>query len=158
MPLKWKNDSIEKSFGFKLDQIYFTENIFQAIYFIDSVSNALLLCKKYSNQPNANEDLISSFLGALNMFIKEIKSNKDEEIQEINFKATRILYERKGRLIIIGITEKMNLQLERKILNEVLNDFYDKFEHEINHFKGFIDPKILNYKTRLTNLNLFNLI
>ena len=162
MPLNWNNNLMGKNFGFNMKPVEFNDNRFHAIYFVDSVSGSLLLSNRYSNIPygisKSKEDLISSFLNALNLFIKEIKINKEEEIQEINFKDTRILYEKKGRLVCIGISRKTDLLVERNILNEVLNDFYNKFEYEINNFKGYIDPKITNYKNRLKNLDLNSLI
>lgn len=158
MALNWNKKSIDRNCGFNLKQIEFNDNRFHAIYFVDSVTGSLLLSNRYSGNNHGmsknREDLISSFLTALNLFIKEIKINKEEEIQEINFKDTRILYEKKGRLVIIGISKKTDLLIERQILNEVLKDFYYKFEDEINHFQGYIDPKILDYKNHLRNLNL----
>ncbi|MFX1257926.1 MAG: hypothetical protein ACFFAN_08710 [Promethearchaeota archaeon] len=152
MSINWKYDSIKRKYGFNLNLL--EENRFHAIYFIDSLTNSLLLSKKYSNLLETNEDLISNFLSALNTFIKEIKKDKNEEIQEINFKDTRILYERKRRLLIIGISKKTNLQIERSILHEILNDFYNCFENQIDGFSGFVDPAIAKYKKRLENLNL----
>ena len=165
MSFKWQNDSIKRNFGFNLEGLKFSQNRFHAIYFVDSLSGSLLLSNRYSERAGINsgiyknrEDLISSFLNALNMFIKEIKNNNDEEIQEINFKKTRILYEKRGRLLCIGISKKTNLQIEREIIQEIMKDFYERFENEINGFKGYIEPKILEYKTRLRNLNLNSLI
>ena len=159
MSLNWNNNSMEKNFGFNFKSI---ESPFHAIYFVDSITGSLLLSNRYSDKlygiSKSREDLISSFLNALNLFIKEIKINKDEDIQEINFKDTRILYEKKGRLVCIGISKKTDLHIERRILTEILNDFYFKFENEINQFKGYIDPKILDYKNRLKNLNLNSLV
>jgi len=153
---------MEKNYGFNIKSIEFNDSRFHAIYFVDSISGSLLLSNRYSDVlygiSRNREDLISSFLNALNLFIREIKINKEEEIQEINFKDTRILYEKKGRLVCIGISKKTNLQIERKILTEVLKDFYFKFENEINQFKGYIDPKIISYKQRLKSLDLNSLI
>ena len=162
MSLNWNNNSMEKKFGFNLKSIEFNDNRFHAIYFVDSISGSLLLSNRYSDKlygiSKSREDLISSFLNALNLFIKEIKINKDEDIQEINFKDTRILYEKKGRLVCIGISKKTDLHIERRILTEILNDFYFKFENEINQFKGYIHPRIKEYKNTLKNLNLNSLV
>ena len=84
-----------------------------------------------------------------------LKNN--EEIQEINFKGTRILYEREGRLLAIGITKKTNLQMERGILREIVEDFYIRFKNFINNFNGEVDPSVLNYKKRLESMNLNSL-
>ena len=159
MALKWKETDIEKNYGFKLEKLNIKESRFHAIYFVDSVSGAVLVSNQYSNRKvfsEGSEDLISSFLSAINMFIKELNTDR-EEIQEINFKDTRILYERRGRLICIGISKKSNLQIERGILHSVLNDFYVRFENEIQQFKGAIDPKMLRYRKRLENVNLDSL-
>ncbi len=159
MPLKWNSNSIRKNYGFDIERIPIEENRFLAIYFVDGLTNSLLISKKYSSRLTTSGDLISGLLGALNMFIKELKDdNEDEEIQEINFKDTRILYERKGRLLVIGISKKTNLQIEREILHEILKDFYRRFEYEINNFNGFIEPSIIQYKKRLENLDLDSLI
>lgn len=165
MSLKWQNDSIKRNFGFNLERLEFSQNRFYAIYFVDSLTGSLLLSNRYSENAGINsgiyknkEDLIGGFLNALNMFIREIKNNNDEEIQEINFKKTRILYEKRGRLLCIGISKKTDLQIEREIIQEIMKDFYERFENEINHFKGYIEPKILDYKNRLRNLNLNSLV
>ncbi len=161
MSFKWKNDSIKRNFGFYIEQLNYKENRFHAIYFVDSLSGALLVSKRYSGNNHGltetDDDLISNFLNAINMFIREIRSNKEEEIQEINFKDTRILYEKKGRLLCIGITKKTNVNIERAILHELLKDFYYRFKNTIKYFKGYVPPEILNYKNRLENLDLNSL-
>ena len=91
------------------------------------------------------------------MFIREIRSNKEDEIQEINFKDTRILYEKKDRLLCVGITKKTNLNIERVILHELLKDFYYRFKNEIKYFRGYVPPEILNYRNRLETLDLNSL-
>ncbi|MHA1660229.1 MAG: hypothetical protein ACTSUT_14050 [Promethearchaeota archaeon] len=157
MSLKWNMRASDKSFGFNLDKFNSKEKIFHAIYFIDNITGSLLVSNNFSVGScisETNEDLISSFLNAINLFIKEIKKDDNEEIQEINFKGTRILYEKKGRLTCIGISNKTNLKLERKIIREFIEDFYFKFELIINRFNGKIDPSILDYKNRLRNLDL----
>ena len=119
MSMKWNkyinksidNETVDNSFGFKR-QIAF-DNRFHAIYFVDSLTGSLLISNKFSDKSSlteTDEDLISSFLNAINMFIKEIQTNKNDEIQEINFKDTRILYEKKGRMLCIGITKKTPLK------------------------------------------------
>ena len=91
--------------------------------------------------------------------MNEIKPESvDDEVQEVNFRESRILYERKGRLSVIGITKKTNLQAERVILRQIMEDFYYKFESIIKNFNGNIDPSILQYKKRLENMNLNELI
>ena len=122
---------------------------FKAIYFLDNVTGTLLLCKKYKllNDDESKDDLIGGFLSALNMFIKEINIDDDEEeIREINFKKTRILYDRKGRLSLIAITNKTNLILERKILHNLLLNFYNKYESYISNFNGRMNPSFQNFK------------
>ena len=146
--------------GFSIDKINSQESRFHALYFLDNLTGALLLSKKYTENSefSSNEDLISGFLNALNLFIKEIKSqSKNDEIQEINFQDTRLLYARKERLLVIAITRKTNLQIERGILNEIVNDFYTRFENSINQFNGIIDPRMKSYKQRLDNINLNSL-
>jgi hypothetical protein len=167
MSSKWNKHLIENlnakrhdnSFGFK-DSIRFNTNRFHAIYFIDSLTGALLVSNKFSNGfsggfglSETDDDLISGFLNAITMFIREIRKNEYEEIQEINFSDTRILYEKRGRLLCIGITKKTDLKIERDMLHDVIHDFYDRFESEINHFNGFISPAIMNYKFRLNSVN-----
>ncbi len=161
MSFKWKNDSIKRNFGFYLGQLNFKENRFHAIYFVDSLTGALLVSKRYSENNSGltetDDDLISNFLNAINMFIREIRSNKEDEIQEINFKDTRILYEKKDRLLCVGITKKTNLNIERVILHELLKDFYYRFKNEIKYFRGYVPPEILNYRNRLETLDLNSL-
>ncbi|MFX0057095.1 MAG: hypothetical protein ACFE85_01080 [Candidatus Hodarchaeota archaeon] len=160
MSFEWNKNRKYESFGFKNDDFSLNKSRFHAIYFLDNLTGSLLLSKRYSSNSNlsSNEDLISSFLNALNLFINEIKpNNKYDEIQEINFKESRILYEKRGRLLIIGITRKTNLEIERMILHRILQDFYSKFEHRINNFNGIIDPSILLYKKTLENTDFSKL-
>ena len=149
-----------KEYGFGIEKVSLQKSRFHAIYFLDNLTGALFLSKKYANDSefSSNEDLISGFLNALNLFIKEIKSQSErDEIQEINFQETRLLYARKERLLVIAITKKTNLQIERGILNEIAEDFYSRFENSINQFNGIIDPRIKLYKKRLETINLNSL-
>lgn len=154
------NDTSEKkNFGFKVRRINQSDCYFHAIYFLDNITGSLLISKQYSENTNtsSNGDLISGFLNALNLFIKEIKPGEtDEEIQEINFRETRILYERLGRLSVIAITKKLNLKFERHLLRYIINDFYSRYESSIKHFNGIIEPSILNYEKKLEMLNYYN--
>ena len=157
MSNRWINKNIEKSYGFNLEKINLDVNRFHAIYFLDNISGSLLLSKKYTHNSrfSSHEDLISGFLNALNLFISEIKpESMNDEIQEVNFKESRILYERRGRLSVIAISKKTNLQVERVILHRIMEDFYYRFESAIRNFNGNIDPSILQYKKRLENMNL----
>ena len=158
MVFKWNENVSNKGYGFNLEQINPRESIFHAIYFVDSLTGALLVSNKYSDKSiglsDKSEDLISGFLNAINMFIREIKNNKNDEIQEINFRDSRILYEKMGRLLCIAISKKTELNVERQIVHEILNDFYYRFENEINNFNGFIDKKIINYQFVLKSLDL----
>lgn len=161
MSYKWNNNNIDRSYGFDLEKINFSNNRFHAIYFLDNLTGSLLLSKKYTNNSkfSSHEDLISGFLNALNLFISEIKPESvDDDIQEVNFRESRILYDRMGRLSVIAITKKTNLQAERAILRQVMEDFYFKFESVIKNFNGNIDPSILQYKKRLENINLNELV
>lgn len=160
MTQQWKIKHSKETCGFSSNshQKGFdpNQNPFHAVYFVDNITGAMLVSKKYSHEMNKNEDLISSFLNAINLFINEIQDNK-EEVQEINFKGTRILYERKGRLICIGISKKMQLKLERTLLHGILSDFYGKFKPFIEKFSGVINPSMLEYKERINTLNLAKL-
>ena len=158
MSLERNINATDKTCGFNVGEFNSNENIFHAIYFVDSITGALLVSNKYSDNSclaDTCEDLISSFLNAMNMFINEIKSDKkNEELQDINFKDTRILYERIGRVLCIGISKKINLQLEREILRQIVSDFNHQFGKKISTFNGTVDPEILSYKKKLKNLNL----
>ncbi len=155
MPLKIQDLYKDINYGFKRESDFRDQERFHAIYLVDSVSGSVLVSNRYSDNKiltETSEDLISSFLNAMNMFMKEIKNDQQDEIQEINFKDSRILYEQRGRLMCIGITKKTDLPAERAILHDVLIDFYQKFEYEINQFKGIIVPEILRYKKNLETL------
>ncbi|MFX1389047.1 MAG: hypothetical protein ACFE9Z_03175 [Promethearchaeota archaeon] len=144
--------------GFSLEKFNSRENRFHAIYFIDYETGALLVSNRYTDNLNfLKDDLICSFLNAIDLFINEVNKGSNEELQEINFKGTRILYEREGRLLVIAITKKTNLQIERGILREIVEDFYIRFKTFINNFNGEVNPLILNYKKRLESLNLNSL-
>ena len=146
------------TFGFKLEKFNSQECRFHAIYFIDYETGALLVSNRYTDNLNfLKDDLICSFLNAINLFINEVNEGGNEELQEINFKGTRILYEREGRLLAIAITKKTNLQMERGILREIMEDFYIRFKNFINNFNGAITPSIEDYKKRLKNMNLNSL-
>ncbi len=149
---------IRNNFGFEIDKFNSQECRFHAIYFIDYETGALLVSNRYTDSLNfLKDDLISSFLNAINLFINEINEGANEELQEINFKGTRILYEREGRLLAIAITKKTNLQMERGILREIMEDFYIRFKNFIDNFNGAITPSIRDYKKRLKSMNLNSL-
>jgi len=151
-------DTPDTKFGFKLDKITSNECRFHALYFLDNETGALLVSNRYSNNLSfLRDDLICSFLNAINLFISELKEGSKEELLEINFRDTRILYQKEGRLLVIAITKKTNLQVERGILREIAEDFYIRFKTFINNFNGAVDPAVLNYKKRLKNMNLNSL-
>ncbi|HDZ18885.1 hypothetical protein LCGC14_1444780 [marine sediment metagenome] len=151
-------DNVDKKFGFSFDRINSNECRFHAIYFLDNETGSLLISNRYSNNISfLKDDLICSFLNAIDLFINELKEGANEELREINFSDTRILYEREGRLLVIAITKKTNLQVERGILREIVNDFYIRFKNFINNFDGAVDPDVLSYKKRLKNMNLNSL-
>lgn len=157
MSYKWIDKNFDRSYGFNLEKIDSSNSRFHAIYFLDNLTGSLLLSNKYTSNAkfSSHEDLISSFLNALNLFMSEIEPETlNDEIQEVNFRESRILYERMGRLSVIGISKKTNLEAERAILRQVMEDFYNKCEYAIRNFNGNIDPSILQYKKRLENMNL----
>jgi hypothetical protein len=115
----------------------------------------LLVSNRYSKDLSVlGDDLICSFLNAINLFINELNEGVNEELREITFKGTRILYEREGRLLVIAVSRKIDLQVERTILREILEDFYLRFKKDINRFNGAITPGIINYKKRLEGMDL----
>ena len=141
--------------GFNLEKINSEKSLFHAIYILDYETGSLLVSNRFSdNLSFLRDDLICSFLNAINLFINELKEGGNEELQEINFKDTRILYEREGRLLVIAVTKKNDVRIERGIVREILEDFYLRFKKYINNFNGAIDPLILNYKKRLEGMNL----
>ena len=149
MSYKWINKNLERTYGFDIERINSDDNRFHAIYFLDNITGSLLLSKKYTcnTKFSSHDDLISGFLNALNLFMSEIKpESMNDEIQEVNFKESRILYERRGRLSVIGISKKTNLQVERVILHQIMEDFYYKFESAIRNFNGNIDLQFYNIK------------
>jgi len=149
---------VEKKFGFNLDRINSNDCRFHALYFLDNETGSLLVSNRYSSNISfLRDDLICSFLNAINLFITELKEGSKEELREINFRDTRILYEREGRLLVVAITKKTNLQIERGILREIVDDFYIRFKNFINNFDGAMDPEVLSYKKRLKNINLNSL-
>ncbi|MHA1913017.1 MAG: hypothetical protein ACW986_04360 [Promethearchaeota archaeon] len=142
----------DRTFGFKVNT---HESLFHAIYFIDYESGSLLVSNRYSKDLSVlGDDLICSFLNAINLFINELNEGVNEELREITFKGTRILYEREGRLLVIAVSRKIDLQVERTILREILEDFYLRFKKDINRFNGAITPGIINYKKRLEGMDL----
>ena len=147
-----------RNYGFNLEKINSQESLFHAIYFLDYETGALLVSNRFSNNLSfLRDDLICSFLNAINLFINELKEGVNEELQEMNFRNTRILYEREGRLLVIAITRKTNIQIERGVVREILEDFYMRFKKYINNFNGAIAPAILDYKKRLECMNLGSL-
>lgn len=158
--MDYSNDlpNMEAKFGFRLETFDPRDCRFHALYFLDNETGSLLVSNRYSNNISfLRDDLICSFLNAINLFINELKEGVNDELREINFRDTRILYEREGRLLVIAITKKTNLQVERGILHEIAEDFYFRFKNFINNFDGAVDPAVLGYKKRLKNINLNSL-
>jgi hypothetical protein len=152
------HNNVDRYYGFTQDKIRSQENLFHALYFLDYESGSLLVSNRFSNNLSfLKDDLICSFLNAINLFINELKEGVSEEIQEINFRDTRILYEREGRLVVIAITKKNDLKTERGVVREILEDFYYRFKNYINNFNGSIAPAIIDYKKRLESMNLDSL-
>ena len=158
--MKWNNNDIDKTCGFGIHRLTSTDNLFHTIYIIDNITGALFVSSKYSDKLNISEtpeDLISSFLNAMNLFINETFHREEEiqdEVQEVNFNRMRILYEKRERLMVIAISKKTNLETEKYFVHEILNDFYTRFENKISQFNGIIDPAMQNYKNRLKNFDL----
>jgi len=141
--------------GFNLKKINSQESLFHAIYFLDYESGSCLVSNRFTNNLSfLRDDLICSFLNAINLFINELKEGGNDELQEINFNNTRILYEREGKLLVIAVTKKNDIQIERGIVREILEDFYLRFKRHINNFNGAIAPVIADYKKRLKTFNL----
>ncbi|KKK43758.1 MAG: hypothetical protein Lokiarch_24320 [Candidatus Lokiarchaeum sp. GC14_75] len=133
--------------------------LFHAIYFLDFETGSLLVSNRFSDHLSyLRDDLICSFLKGINMFINELKEGVHEELQEINFKDTRIIFERENRLLVIAVSGKKNLQMEREILREILEDFYIRFKNHINNFNGSVAPVITAYKKRLESMNLNSIL
>lgn len=145
--------------GFNIGKDVSQDCLFHAIYFLDFETGSLLVSNRFSdNLSYLRDDLICSFLKGINMFINELNEGVHEELQEINFKDTRILFERENRLLVIGVSGKKDLQMEREILREILEDFYLRFKKYINTFDGSIAPVITAYKKRLESMNLDSIL
>ena len=139
-----------RDYGFNMEKIDSQEDFFHAIYFLDYETGSLFVSNRFSdNLSFLRDDLICSFLNAINLFINELKEGGNEELQEMNFKDKRILYEREGRLLVIAVTKKNDVQIERGIVREILEDFYLRFKSTINNFNGAISSEIADYKKRL---------
>ena len=152
------NNKAESNYGFKYKDINSQECRFHALYLVDNETGSLFVSNRYSDNIRfLRDDLICGFLKAISQFISELKEGVSEELQEINFRNTRILYERKGRLLAIAITKKSNLQIERGILHEIVQDFYFRFKGFINNFNGEIKKEVIGYKKRLKSINLNSL-
>jgi hypothetical protein len=148
-------NKVNRDYGFNREKINSQESLFHAIYFLDYETGSLLVSNRFSeNLSFLRDDLIGSFLNAINHFINELKEGGNEELQEINFKNTRILYEREGKLLVIAVTRKNDIQMERGIVREILEDFYLRFKTHINNFNGGIAPEIVDYKKRLECMDL----
>lgn len=141
---------------FKYSHIETDYNRFHAIFLIDAKSGLTFLSKKFSagfdQYDEFNEDLISGFLNAINYFVREINS-ASESIQEINFKNSRILYDQVGRLMVIAISKKTDIVVERKIISNILDDFYNSYKFNIENFKGNIQV----FKKFRSNLERYHL-
>ncbi len=145
----------DKSSEFKYSHVDSEFNRFHAIFLIDAKSGLTFCSKKYSTSMGKfnkhSDDLITGFLNALNYFVKEI-DNANESIQEINFKKSRLLYDQKGRLMVIGFSKKTDVNIEREILSDILNDFYTKYRNYIENFKGNVQI-FENFKKDLDHYN-----
>jgi hypothetical protein len=114
---------------------------FHAIFFMDNSSGVTLLGQNYS-QRQFDDDLISGMIKALESFIDHLSySSSYELVQEINFQGTRILYERKGSVMAVAISKKIDPDLEHRLLNKILDEFYTKYERFLNNtFIGNVLP------------------
>ena len=78
------HNKINRNYGFSSEKINPQENLFHAIYFLDYETGALLVSNRFSNNLSfLKDDLICSFLNAINLFINELKEGGNEEQKEI---------------------------------------------------------------------------
>jgi hypothetical protein len=113
---------------------------FHAIYFMDATSGLTYLGQNYSGQ-EFNEDLMSGMLKALECFINHLSyANQYDRIQEINFQGSRIVYERLGSVMAVGISKKINEDHEHNLLKYLLSEFLEQYGSYIPNEGGNVAP------------------
>jgi len=124
---------------------------------MDNKSGVTLLGQNYSRR-QYDDDLISGMIKALESFIDHLSySSTYECVQEINFQGTRILYERKGPVMAVAISKKCDPELEHRLLNQVLAEFYSKYEPFLNNtFIGNVLP-FQDFRSRIQNIGFGDL-
>lgn len=123
---------------------------FHAIYFMDATSGLTYLGQNYSGQV-FNEDLMSGMLKALECFINHLSyANQYDRIQDINFQGTRIVYERMGSVMAVGISKKINENREHFLLQQLLGEFLQQYGNFIPNDTGNTAP-FQPFRQRLAN-------
>jgi hypothetical protein len=115
-------------------------NPFHAIFLIESNTGLTLASRKFSNY-DYDEDLISGMFKALESFISHLSySNQFERIQEINFQGSCIIFDRRGPVTAVAITQKMDCTVEHQILKSLLDRFINDYGVHLEYFRGNIAP------------------
>jgi len=84
---------------------------------------------------------MSGMLKALEVFINHLSyANQYDRIQEINFQGTRIVYERLGSVMAVGISKKVNEEQEHYLLNYLLSEFIEQYRDYIPNEGGNMAP------------------
>jgi hypothetical protein len=116
------------------------ESPFHAIFLMEAQTGLTLISKHYTNY-KYNEDLLSGMFKALESFISNLSySNQFERIEEINFGDTRIVYERLGPVMAVGISRKLNSEIEHQVLSNIIQEFVAQYGSCLDSFKGNISP------------------
>ncbi|MHA1730496.1 MAG: hypothetical protein ACTSU5_01055 [Promethearchaeota archaeon] len=110
-----------------------------AIFLIDEVTGLSFLSKKYSPEIEYREDLITGYLKAIQSLLQTSfgRGPGVGSVRSIHFDRHRILYNQKGRLLVVAISDGDGVESEeRTFLNQVCEDFYASYHRQIESFNG----------------------
>lgn len=110
------------------------------------------LSKRYSTSINYREDLITGYLKAIQALLQTSFGTGDSnamKVKSINFERHRIQYNQKGRLLVVAISDGEDHEsTERELLENISEDFYRRFQGQIERFVGDITA-FKSYEARL---------
>jgi len=142
------------------------EFVIDGLWILEIESGSCLFEENYKKWSIQDTQLISSFLTAIRSFTKEAFS---EDIEFIQFKTRRIIFEISGKILFILAVSNSDFSEEilKSIIQNLINKFNEKFKsilekryiaYEFKVFKSFskdlrqiIDRKPVNIKILMDN-------
>jgi len=109
----------------------------ESIHIINAESGISLFIRKYTSIPIKTDDII--FVGFLKAMEDLSQETKNESVQEIILKESKIVFHKRMYIIIVGITPKSDeTEKTRNILKKIGDKFIEEYKTQLKYFSGKI--------------------